>query len=257
MAIDERKRKADIPRMTSSNGNGITAMIWDYDGTLVDSREKNLHVTRRIVKHVAGVDPKQFPALQTLENYMLSNRTSRNWRDLYTKTFGLTEEQTDEAGKLWSEFQLNDTTPTPMFNGLRDALAALQDFPHGIVSQNSRDAIAKTLRQNALLQLFPSIIGYEEVDLRLQKPDPTGLLMCIEKLTRWKQGTVLFVGDHETDMECVFNTNQVLKQRGLGIHVLSIGASYSLDDGSPGWKTKPDYEARLVGVLLEIVQSLQ
>ena len=243
--------------MASSNSNSITAMIWDYDGTLVDSREKNLHVTRRIVKQVAGVDPAQFPALQTLEEYMLNNRAMRNWRDLYTKTFGLTEEQTDEAGKLWSEYQLDDTTPTPLFKGIRDALSSLQHFPHGIVSQNSRDAIAQTLRQDTLLHLFSSIIGYEEVDLRLQKPDPTGLLMCIEKLTRWEQGTVLYVGDHETDMECAFNTNRVLKQRGLGIHLLSIGASYSLDDGSPGWKTKPDYEAKLVGDLTKIVQSLQ
>lgn len=243
--------------MTSSNGNSISAIIWDYDGTLVDSREKNLNVTRRIVERVAGVEPTRFPALQTLENYMLNNRSSRNWRDLYTRTFGLTEEQTDEAGRLWSEYQLMDTTPTPMFNGMRDALAALQNFPHGIVSQNSRGAIAQVLKENALLHLFHTIIGYEEVDLRQQKPDPTGLLMCIEKLTRWEQGTVLYVGDHETDMECVFNTNQVLKQQGLGIHVVSIGASYSSHYGSPGWSTRPQYQAKAVEDLVEIVQSLQ
>ena len=31
-----------------SNTN-IKAIIWDYDGTLVDTRHKNLHVTRNII----------------------------------------------------------------------------------------------------------------------------------------------------------------------------------------------------------------
>ena len=243
--------------MNSLSSNGISAIIWDYDGTLVDSREKNLHVTRRIVERVTGIDPTKFPALQTLENYALNNRASRNWRDLYTKTFGLTEEQTDEAGRLWSEYQLNDVTPTPMFIGIQEALAALQRLPHGIVSQNSRGAIVRVLKENALLHLFHTVIGYEEVDLRLQKPDPTGLLMCIEQLTRWRQGTVLYVGDHETDIECAVNTNHELKQRGLGIHVVSIGASYSSDDGFPGWNSRPEYEAKAVKDLLDIVGRFQ
>jgi len=32
----------------------VKAIIWDYDGTLVDTRHKNLAVTKEIMKHVAG-----------------------------------------------------------------------------------------------------------------------------------------------------------------------------------------------------------
>ena len=36
----------------------ILAVIWDYDGTLVDTGMKNLNVTRNIVKKITG---KHFP----------------------------------------------------------------------------------------------------------------------------------------------------------------------------------------------------
>ena len=242
--------------MTSPTGNTINAIVWDYDGTLVDSREKNLNVTRKIVERVAGLESARFPALQTVESYMQNNRAMRNWRDLYTKTFGLTEEQTDEAGKLWSEYQLNDATPTALFEGMRDTLVALQHFFHGIVSQNSHGAISRVLSANQLDHIFRSIIGYEEVDLRRQKPDPTGLLICIEALTQWKHGDVLYVGDHETDMECVVNTNRVLKEQEREIRVISVGVSYSSERDFPGWNSKPDYEAKTVADLITIVKSL-
>ena len=37
--------------MDKMNTN-IKAIIWDYDGTLCDTRPKNLIVTRKIIEHV-------------------------------------------------------------------------------------------------------------------------------------------------------------------------------------------------------------
>jgi HAD superfamily hydrolase (TIGR01549 family) len=237
--------------------NTVQAIIWDYDGTLVDTRKKNLNVTRQIVGRVAGVDPLTFDALRSQENYASVNRRSRNWRDLYIDEFGFTEEQTDSAGRLWTEYQLKDATPTPMYDGIQHVVAELRDFRNGIVSQNSQSTIFQVLQENDLLRYFRLIVGYEEVDLRKQKPHPEGLLMCIEKLTPLRSGCVLYVGDHATDIECARNANVTLHENGSKLRVVSIGAAYSSDGSSPEWPVPPDHEARNVRDLVDIVQSYQ
>ena len=234
----------------------VHATIWDYDGTLVDTRQKNLNVTRQIVERVAGVDPLTLDALQSLERYSQVNRRSRNWRELYTGEFGFTEEQTDTAGKLWAEYQLKDTTPTPAYVGIHEAVSLLQGFRNGIVSQNSQSTISQVLQENDLLRFFGLIVGYEEVGLRRQKPDPEGLLMCIDRLAGSRTGCVLYIGDHATDIECARNANRVLHRNGIDLQVVSIGVSYSSDGDTPRWSIRPDYEARTVKELTNIVQNL-
>ena len=50
-------------------GNRLKAVIWDYDGTLVDSRQKNLSVTRKIVEKITNRSADEFPMLTDLEKY--------------------------------------------------------------------------------------------------------------------------------------------------------------------------------------------
>jgi phosphoglycolate phosphatase-like HAD superfamily hydrolase len=89
-----------------SNTN-INAIIWDYDGTLVDTCHKNLNVTKKIIASTTKTDASKFPALQSLEKYDVANRRTSNWRELYRQEFNLTENQIDEAGRMWSAYQLN------------------------------------------------------------------------------------------------------------------------------------------------------
>jgi phosphoglycolate phosphatase-like HAD superfamily hydrolase len=67
----------------------IEAVNWDYDGTLVDTRQKNLDVTKEIVWEVLQKNHETFSALQSLENYEKANSRSANWRDLYTYEFSM------------------------------------------------------------------------------------------------------------------------------------------------------------------------
>jgi N-acetyl-D-muramate 6-phosphate phosphatase len=235
----------------------IRAIIWDYDGTLVDTRQKNFNVTRKIVGKTAGVEPGTFPVLQVLETYTTAARRSTNWRELYTRELGFTHEKTDEAGKLWTEFQLNDDTPTPLYDGIRELICSLGQFPSGIVSQNSRSNITRVLEKNGLLSYFRCIVGYEEVDLRKQKPEPDGLLLCIERLTSLHPGHVLYIGDHETDIQCARNANDVLQGNNAGFKVVSVGAAYSRYDGAGKWGVAPDYSAKSVRDVLEIVHGFE
>ncbi|MDA3813689.1 MAG: HAD-IA family hydrolase, partial [Candidatus Cloacimonetes bacterium] len=173
----------------------IKAIIWDYDGTLVDTHIKNLNVTRKIIEHITGNKHEKFFPINNLNNYRLATRNAENWRTLYKNEFNLNENEIDRAGRLWSEFQLKDETEVPFYDGIKDVIKALQEYPHGIVSQNSRENIRQFLQKRKMLKYFKSILGYEEVGSSKQKPAPDGLMHCISELVPHKRGTVIYIGD--------------------------------------------------------------
>ncbi|MCI0508438.1 MAG: HAD family hydrolase [Gammaproteobacteria bacterium] len=240
--------------MTNLNQT-IQAILWDYDGTLVDTRVKNFYVTQKIIQAVTGKDFSFFPALQSTESYFAAYQQSTNWRDLYHRAFGLTEQQTDQAGLLWSEYQLKDNTSIPFYQGISEVLNELGNLPHGIVSQNSQSVICKSLQKNSLLRYFRSVIGYEEVALNRQKPAPDGLLKGIEEVTGSASGYVFYIGDHETDTRCAFNANTIFKERGIDLKVISVAAFYSSHSDDSGWEIKPDHKAYSPGDIVRILQE--
>jgi HAD superfamily hydrolase (TIGR01549 family) len=231
----------------------ITALVWDFDDTIGDTAEKNLRVTKEIVDRVTGRNALEFPVLRTLESYRSAHRRLMNWRQFYIADLGLTEQQTDEAGKLWAEYQLQDGAPTPVFHGIDQVLASLHRFPHGIVSQNAKRIISSTLAAADLLKHFRCIIGYEEVDLRKPKPAPDGLMLCLKELTALAPGVVLYIGDHEVDMETALNANRHFNERGLDVQVVTIAAKYSSHDDTHEWKIRPDFTARDPAAIVEVV----
>ena len=231
--------------------NNVLAIIWDFDGTLVDTRQKNLNVTRKILEQITQKKADTFPILSSLENYISATSKATNWHELYTREFGLTKRQTDLAGKLWTEYQLQDNTPTRLFPGVHYVLLELQNIPHGIVSQNSHSNILKLLNEYGLEDLFKAVIGYEEVDITRQKPEPDGLLACIDKLCNSSDGNVFYVGDHETDIICADNANAILKRKNSGLKISSIAAHYSVVDDISDWNTKPDFTAEKVEDIIE------
>jgi HAD superfamily hydrolase (TIGR01549 family) len=189
------------------------AIIWDYDGTLVDTRVKNFNVTKRIMHHLLGVKSGGFAALQSLEQYVDATRKAKNWRELYSNEFGMTEDEIDETGRLWTEFQLSDDSETTLFEGIDEVIRSLSGYPNLIFSQNSRSNIAQVLEGKDLQRCFVDIIGYEEVASGKQKPAPDGLLLCISKLRAPLCEHLFFIGDHETDTLCGYNANVELRER--------------------------------------------
>ena len=218
----------------------IIGVIWDYDGTLVDTEMKNLNVTKAILKEILRIPDVKYSALDSIEDYEHANTKSSNWRNLYRNELGLNEEQIDEAGKLWTRFQLLDNTEIRFFEGISPVVKELSKYSQGIVSQNSSENIRINLERAGLAKYFHQIIGYEEVGLTEQKPNPEGLLKCISKLTNQKNtGSVVYIGDHITDIECAQNANKKVN-RNL---VTSILLKNNKKNFNGGWDYKPDYTA--------------
>lgn len=231
----------------------ISCVIWDYDGTLVDTRMKNLNVTKAIISEVMGDIDIENSVLDSLENYEQANVKSSNWRELYRNEFGLTEKQIDNAGKLWTKFQLLDKTEVQLFEGISFTVQKLSAYSQGIVSQNSSENIKNNLERNNLAKYFNQIIGYEEVDFTKQKPNPEGLLKCISGITDQKNnGPVVYIGDHITDIECAQNANEKMGRKA----VISILLKYNKLSLAEGWEYKPDYISDRPEDILEIIDKI-
>ena len=233
--------------------NRLKAVIWDYDGTLVDSRQKNLSVTRKIVEKITNRSADEFPMLTDLEKYYRATMESSNWRKFYREEFELNKEEVDEAGSLWTVYQLNDSTQVNIFAGIREGMNSIETIPQGIVSQNSKSNIERQLKSDGLIKYFSHISGYEEVALDMQKPEPDGLISCIKDLLDSEDGIIFYIGDHETDIQCAARANQILAD----LEVLSIGVLYGTGIDNVKWNTQPDFEANSVQELFDIISKHQ
>lgn len=229
-------------------------VIWDFDGTLVDSRQKNLKVTRAIIEEATGRPWQDFEALQSLPNYDDAHRRVENWKVFYADAFGMSAADIDRVGYWWSRFQMDDDTLPAAFDGIPETLKALSHLQHGIVSQNSRLNIASILKGIELDTHFQSIIGYEEVGLAHQKPAPEGLLQCIDHLTAFDPGVVLFIGDHVTDAICAARTRDKLAAQGHSVRVASVRAAYGPGDFH-AWSIEPDHVAHHPEEVVDIISN--
>ena len=235
----------------------LTAILWDFDGTLADTRHKNLSVNRRIVEELSGRPWPEFNALGTIEAYDEAVRRAANWRELYRANFGFTDGDCDRAAAVWASYQLQDRTPAPLFEGLPEVVRELADLPQGIVSQNARDHIIEQLAAVRLERHFGSIVGYQEVPLGRQKPDPDGLLVGLEELIGLAPGRALYIGDHEGDTLCAAATSRVLRRRGVDLEVLSVAATFADGGDHECWRCRPDYTAAQPADILTIVDELR
>ena len=160
----------------------VDAVLWDYDGTLVNSVPKNIDITKQILSVVAPrLTGENLPVhLMTVDAYHLANHKSKNWEDLYLNYYGMTESEMIKAGSLWTEYQLKNSTAVELFSGIKQTVNRLS-VPQGICSQNSADNILQVLIKYNLSKKFEAIIGYDDVPSNAQKPSPVGGITCLRK----------------------------------------------------------------------------
>ena len=234
------------------NKNYISAIIWDFDSTLADTKLKNMNVTKQIIKKVTGKEPNQFSIFESLEKYFYYN-TRTNWRIFYANVFSMTEFEIDEAGRLWTEYQQRDITEIKLYSGIVDIVKEFGEIPHGIFSMNSKGVIKNVLKKHNILEHFYSVVGYEEVGVN-QKPKPDGLLMCINEIGI-DSGIIFYIGDMECDSQCVVNVNKILKDDGKKLRIINICSKYDSVQELRSWSVKPDYIAVNVNEVKEIIRD--
>ena len=231
----------------------IDAILWDYDGTLVNSVPKNIDITKQILSEVAPrLTGENLPHyLKSEDSYHIANHQSKNWQDLYVNYYGMTETEMLEAGTMWSAYQLKNKTPVVLFSEIEQTINQIQ-LPQGICSQNSSENIHRVLEQHDLNLKFQAIVGYDDIPSNSQKPIPFGGLKCMEQLFgNTANKTIFYIGDHEGDVEFARNIEKELSGKST---VIAITATYSGAD-TTSWTYKPDFEIEAPSDLLKIINS--
>ncbi len=231
----------------------IDAVLWDYDGTLVNSVPKNMDITKQILSVVAprltGLNlPK---SLKSAQDYHIANHQAKNWQDLYVNFYGMTENEMRIAGTLWTEYQLKNNTPVKLFEEIKETVNQI-NLPQGICSQNSSENILQVLNKYEIAHKFNSIIGYDDIPSNKQKPSPYSGIKCLNQLfKRLNNKTIIYIGDHEGDVEFARNIEKELLNDNK---VISILVKYSGANPS-SWKYKPDFELESPNDLLEVING--
>ena len=234
----------------------VDAVLWDFDGTLADTISSHFIINKQIFTLIKPELKKdKWPnVFSSLEEYKKAEKQSKNWRELYMKHFGFSETQTDNAGDLWSAFQLKDQSSITVFEGILKVLQTLDFVPHGICSQNCSSKIRSVLKHNKIDQYFKTVIGHKDVPYSKQKPDPEGFISCINQMGLKDIGTLYYIGDHQEDLRFAKNAENFLQKNDLNCSVLSIAVCYNGLD-TQDWDIQPDYKAYMVSDIASIIRN--
>ena len=237
----------------------ISAILWDYDGTLADSSKKNIEVTLEILRHfIPDVDENVPEALSSRSSYLDAQGKLSDWKELYRVCYGLNEEEIRKAGEMWTPTQLKNRTLSDIFKGMDSVLKEFEHVKMGVCSQNGREEISRSLDHHGLLKYFGSIVGYGDVPYDRQKPDPTAFLICLDELKiADRNGTFIYVGDHSVDVAFGRNAESALKKSFPGARVVCAAMHYAGYYSGDDENFPPDFSAKSPEELLEILKQIE
>ena len=174
--------------------------FFDFDGTLVDSRDSLLAVFKRAYKSV-GIEVGDEHILR-----LMRVQLQQGYREL-----GAPEDE--ESVKIFANeiIRLLDvpeiTELVKNYEDVKQALFVLKSMGKtlGIVTSNNQKHVRDVLRHLGIDEnLFSVIVGNKET--KLHKPNPDPILKALELLNISNEG-VCYVGDGLDDMACAVNAN--------------------------------------------------
>ena len=108
--------------------NKILGILWDYDGTIIDTASKNILVTIEVLKHFyKNIEKHLQKALINYDNYQIANHKYKNWKELYINEFGIKREDLEYAASLWSPSQEKININPNIFKGMQELLKELEE----------------------------------------------------------------------------------------------------------------------------------
>ena len=166
-------------------------ILWDLDGTLVDSRTDLVEATN-VAMRALGYPTVPFDRF--------SQMVGQGVRHLVTSALppGADPETVEEAIEIflvWYRRHLADTTR--FYPGLREGIARSKAL-HAVVSNKREDLCRSLLARLGTSDLFVRIVGGDTCPER--KPHPAPLLAAMEGLGIARE-RVLMVGDSAVDIE--------------------------------------------------------
>ena len=168
----------------------IKAVLFDLDGTLIDSFASNYEFNSELFKK-AGY------SFVDIEDYR--SLSSSTMREVIQRVLGdVTEAEIRRISELGLNFSYTQKHPVTLQPYVAETLEILsKEYVLGIVSDaNSKWIFDQPL--SALKEYFKVAIGFE--DVQSPKPDPEGLLLATQQL-EVSPSECVYIGDAEIDIK--------------------------------------------------------
>jgi HAD superfamily hydrolase (TIGR01549 family) len=169
------------------NRTNIKTLVFDWDGTLVDSARLGLIAFQKTFAELGVAFP--------IDIYEASY--SPNWYSTY-KALGLSEDLWQRADALWLEHYGEETAP--LIDGVAETLATLHSkgYRLGVVTSGSHSRVTREMTLSALNGLLDTLVCNEHIVNK--KPHPEGLELALGKLGS-RPDESAYVGDAPEDIE--------------------------------------------------------
>lgn len=198
--------------MTNKSLQNINTLLFDLDGTLLDSFAVHLEVFKATFV--------QFDIQLTEEKFLSSY--SPNWYKTY-EAFGLRKEDWATADALWLK-EAEKKNPQ-LFSGVNETLIKINgDYTLGMVTSGSKSRVVRDLKATGIAHFFKTIVTGD--DIKTPKPSPEGLELALRNLNK-KADEAVYIGDSSADCEMA---------KAAGVYF--IGVSSKFDSINPA---HPDY----------------
>lgn len=202
----------------------ITTLLFDWDGTVVDSAQLGLTAYEKAFAELGVV----------FDHEIYREVYSPNWLSVY-EGLGLPKEHWQRADELWTHHYGQLTAE--LIEGAGETLSQLRKkgYRLGVVSSGNYDRVCREIEQLALEGFFEVVICHEQISNR--KPHPEGLEIAMHSLACGPT-EVGYVGDTPEDIEM-----------GKAAGVLTVGVR---SDYPTSWKLESSQPDILIESLTEL-----
>jgi phosphoglycolate phosphatase len=174
----------------------VRGLIFDLDGTLIDSKTDLIHSVNAMLREKGKVE---LPA-ETVASYIGNGAPQ-----LVARAMGNAASEEEKRSALefflayYETHKMDTTVPYP---GVAEALEQLAVLPMSVLTNKPVRISVRILEQMKLAKYFRAIYGGNSFEKK--KPDPTGTNAILRELGL-KPHEVLFVGDSEVDVQTARN----------------------------------------------------
>jgi HAD superfamily hydrolase (TIGR01662 family) len=172
--------------MTAAD-RSITTLLFDWDGTLVDSAQLGLTAYEKSFAELGiPFDHETYRAVY-----------SPNWLSVY-EGLGLPKEQWQRADELWTKHYGEQSVE--LIKGAGETVTELRQkrYRLGVVSSGNDCRVNREIKELGLAGFFEVVICHEQI--RNRKPHPEGLEIAM-RLMNCSQEESCYIGDTPEDIE--------------------------------------------------------
>jgi phosphoglycolate phosphatase len=197
--------------MADAKLHPVRALIFDLDGTLIDSKQDLIHSVNAMLRELG----REELAAETISGYIGHGAPQLVARALGS---GCTEEERQRALQFFlSHYELHKMDTTCLYPGVAETLEQLASVPMAVLTNKPVRISVRILDAMGLSKCFRAIYGGNSFETK--KPDPLGARTILRELGV-EPGEALLVGDSEVDVQTARNAGMLAAavNYGFGVH---------------------------------------